>query len=105
MLRIAVTLVVAGLSYLWLERPIRVGNSSPRRLALAGGVGVALVSLLLMAGTDAHVPTQPQLDTARMPAGTDREGRLDLVLIGDSVAEKLGPALEESAEGRGLRSR
>jgi peptidoglycan/LPS O-acetylase OafA/YrhL len=100
-IRITASLGVAIASYLLLERPIRRGVL-PKGWAgpLAIG-GSALVAAAVVAATG-PLPSAPPSGS-----GSDSlvETSLDVLLVGDSVAQTLGPELQLEAQKRGLRAR
>jgi peptidoglycan/LPS O-acetylase OafA/YrhL len=102
--RITATLAVASVSYILLERPIRRGVASPLRLAWSGGVGAVLVVVALLASTPELPPSAPEHPTAVLVAVLPGQRGRDLVIVGDSVAQRLGGALGERAAARGLNS-
>ncbi len=100
--RIAPTLLVATLSYLALEQPIRSRARLRERApaaALAAGVGVLACVWLA-------TPSAPKIEAAREAAvpSTAPSGRLDVLLIGDSVAYALGEEFRKEAGRRGQRA-
>ncbi len=98
-IRIAASLGVAVVSYFALERPIRRGALSSRLMAGAGVASTVLVAVTLVAVT--RTPARDLANSAMLiPVGRDP----DLLLVGDSVAESLGPALRERAAARGLEA-
>ncbi len=104
--RIAASLAVAVLSYRFVERPIRSGAHSrvwEGRLAL---VGFALTAAVLVIATSQVMPAPSPVRVASETgsAGVARSSdRVDLFLVGDSVATKLAPRLGEMAGKRGLK--
>jgi len=97
--RIAASVAVASLSYVALERPIRRGALAPRSLAAAGAVGALLVVAALV-GATRPAPNLP--GEQRAGGGPAPDSTRSLVVVGDSVAETLGPALAGRAAARGL---
>jgi len=103
LLRMSVSIGVATVSYYALEQPIRRGIVAPRRLTAMGLSGSAVVVACLLAATRGAVHTE-KIATLREAAGpTADAGTPDVLLIGDSVAERLGGPLQERGAHRGLR--
>jgi lysophospholipase L1-like esterase len=99
-LRLGTSLAFAVVSYVALERPIRRGALSPRRaLASATGGALAVAALLVLA---THPPAATD-GPAPWRIEPDGEGSLNVLLVGDSVAESLVPLLRKPAQARGLR--
>jgi hypothetical protein len=97
-LRIALTLLVASVSYLVLELPIRRRRwlaKRPLPAALAAGAAV-LVAVWLA------TPVTPERDA---PPAQTADVDVDLLLLGDSVAFQLQEAFVEEAGRRGLAAR
>ena len=102
-LRVATTLVVASLSYVLIERPIRHATFTwPKRLGAVATVA-ATVTLLFTAvapATGSASPIGPVADQGEdrpglvwQPVVLDR-GSPSVVIVGDSVAAVLAPAFE-----------
>jgi len=102
--RVAMTLVIAALSYYLLEMPIREGRFPMRRVrVLAPGVAVAVVVGVLLATTGAP-PAKVEVTAADVRVPTADEARLGSVelrtrvmLVGDSVAGSLAPGIQRRA--------
>jgi peptidoglycan/LPS O-acetylase OafA/YrhL len=105
-LRIAATLALAVGSYVVVERPIRRGVLRGRtvRVALVGSLAVTTVAVVVVTAGVARVPgtdivqasgegNAVVLVPASIPEGTRR-----IMLVGDSGAIYLGPALADEAE-------
>jgi len=120
-LRITVTLVVAAISYRFIEMPIRRGilsRISGRTYALAAlpsaGALVALVSIMLTAQSEAtpepapiivaavqapaSPPKEPRVSPAEAKERKEFQGR-ELTAIGDSVLLGAKPVLEKEIPG------
>ena len=99
--RIAASLAVATLSYRLLERPIRRG-ALPR-----GWSGPLLVAGTAVVASAVVLATRPPPGTDRVPdpAGDPElaEGPMDILMIGDSLAQALGPQFSVESRHRGLR--
>ena len=96
---VVLTIVLAGLSFRFLETPIRSGGLAravPARLlpTSLGVVGALTVVASVLGGTPWNV-VLPAL------AGPNSDGRA-VVVVGDSVIQRLLPALDREASGRGL---
>ena len=103
-LRIAVTLAIAAASYHWLEMPVRRGRIRALRGAPAALAGVAVAAASIAIATRGAVPGS----TAEVRAGDvapSASSRLDVLVIGDSVAQSLVLAIDQVARERGLRAR
>jgi peptidoglycan/LPS O-acetylase OafA/YrhL len=115
--RLALTFAFAALSFYLVEQPIRYGSWSRGRtgIALAAGAGVATAVVIVVAtagGTPppAYLVANPDKPVTRaapavavVPASTESEvGVSRMLLVGDSVADSLGPALQAEAAARGV---
>ncbi len=94
-LRVAVTLVVAVVSYVALERPIRERRRLRKPVArFAAPVAAAAVAGLILSSTiDAPPPRRPITgELAKMPefGAPYPEGPLRVLVVGDSVAANIG---------------
>jgi peptidoglycan/LPS O-acetylase OafA/YrhL len=108
LLRVAVTLGVAVLSFRFVEQPIRRGALTGAKLRhfMLGGLGVSLVAVLVATAGTAQ-PTfvaRPRgsllgidNDYLQVPAEVP-EGTPKLLLVGDSGPMHLGPELVEAGE-------
>jgi len=105
-LRIAVTLALAVGSYVAVERPIRRGALRGRtvRLALVGSLAVTTVAVVVTTAGVARVPGTDIVQASGegnavvlVPASIP-EGARRIMLVGDSGAIYLGPALADEAE-------
>jgi peptidoglycan/LPS O-acetylase OafA/YrhL len=108
---IAVTLALAGLSYVLVERPIRRGSLKGRRVPVALVGAITACAVLILVVTAGKTPQQgPQLvaDQAgthkyplhSMPFPIPDKGP-KIMLVGDSGPIFLGPALTTAAAKRG----
>jgi peptidoglycan/LPS O-acetylase OafA/YrhL/lysophospholipase L1-like esterase len=97
--RVAASLGVAALSYRVVERPIRRGALPGGWPAALAFTGAALVAGALVMATPAPPPAAPQLETSQV-------AETHVLLLGDSLAQALAPALraEATAQGVGLHS-
>ncbi len=100
--RVAVTLAIAGASFLLLEQPIRRGALSARQWRVLGpAVAAGLVALTLVVTTSAAPPIAVASPSAsawsiRTTApGAPR--RVRVLVVGDSVAVSLFPGLQHTA--------
>ena len=103
-LRLAASVLVACGSYFLVEKPIRSRQISPSKLGVGGALAIVLVVASLLASTAPARRAAPE-EAAPLTSAHDGEGRLDILLIGDSVADSLGPEFVTRAGLRGLRSR
>ncbi|HMG43978.1 MAG TPA: acyltransferase family protein [Acidimicrobiales bacterium] len=113
LLCIALTLTLATLSYVLVERPVRRGVVRGRRLLVAGavasvitlGAGVVATQGTPLADGPSGIPNGPLAGTdtiflhvpASVPPGATR-----LLLVGDSGAQYLGPELVDVAGESGV---
>jgi hypothetical protein len=121
LLRIAITVVAALLSYYFLEQPIRRGVLRPRLARLALPVSIVVVLGIVLAGTATSETTVPPIERVNHEPGDcgaaqqaerveaaaeledlgslgDRGDGLRVVVIGDSIACALLTGLEAVAE-------
>ncbi|MDP9091889.1 MAG: acyltransferase [Actinomycetota bacterium] len=92
--RVAVTVAVAALSYSFVEMPIRVGRMSGRRVvsaALASAVAIAVVVVAFPPSLPRTLRNQPIT-----LAGKGGSGSLTVLVAGDSWAQNMGYALRLS---------
>lgn len=104
LLRVAVTAALAGVSYVLVEQPVRVGRlrTFPVTALVPAGMAVCFVTVVLAtAGAPSSPPVASALGSSsasasspdpavRAPApAADRSGRLRLLLLGDSVANSI----------------
>ena len=89
-LRVAITLVVAVISYEFLERPIRAGTLFRGRAGAAAVVaaGVLIASSLILATSGGVDGSDPGLASRRLPDRTVA-GAPQVLFVGDSVAGTL----------------
>lgn len=99
-LRVLATLIVSWASYRWIEAPVRTGGVTKRVL---GGAALASVGAIvgLALWITAASATDPRSDRGVPPVARPGEP-IDLLLIGDSLAQILGPGFIEEASARGL---
>lgn len=97
-LRTGVAIAVAGVSYTWIEGPIRRREWPSQRLVRVG----ALAGVGLLAAIFAATPRPTVLDPAG-PRASFADGAIDLLVIGDSTALHLRDALLQRASERALR--
>jgi len=97
--RIGVAIVIAGLSYTWVEGPIRRREWPSQRLVRVG----ALAGVGLLAAIFAATPRTTLLD-ASGPHAPSVPGSIDLLVIGDSTALHLRDALVQRASERALQA-
>lgn len=84
LLRTAVTFAVAGLSYVLVERPVRLGDLGARQVLRGMAAAAIATSVLVLAGTVGAVSTDG--------GGSGEEvgrGDIPVVVVGDSVADGL----------------
>lgn len=96
--RLTVSLLVAVVSYRWLERPLREGALRPRVARFAAVTTPIAVAGVLWVGT--RVSARPAVPPDRswaddVPAGAKP---FTLVVFGDSLAERLVPAMSLAAD-------
>jgi peptidoglycan/LPS O-acetylase OafA/YrhL len=96
-LRVVVTLTIAAASYRWLEMPIRRGGVRALRSPVAALVGIAATAALIALATPAPMPVIAESAWAS-------DGRLDVLVIGDSVARSLVLGIDRVARERGLHA-
>jgi peptidoglycan/LPS O-acetylase OafA/YrhL len=88
--RVGVTLVIATLSFVLLEAPIRKGALAPRQWRILTPVAAAGLVLVILGATAAAVPTSVRTVDAAV-------GSPDLVLVvGDSVGLTVAPGLQRA---------
>lgn len=119
LLRVSATLALTTASFYLLERQVRHGKLSNRRLAVGVPIAFAVCATLLVAGTlgattnrfDAQTPLtlppmQPIPSGETGPPVTSPEGKLvvrSLAVVGDSVAVTIADGLGPAAERTGIR--
>jgi hypothetical protein len=92
-LRFAATFAVAGLSYRYVEQPIRVRGIPFGRLVVVPA-SIVLVVALLVAGTSPRLRgTRPLLLSAGLPRIGGDPAKFRVLMFGDSTANSLGWAL------------
>ena len=96
---VTLTIIAAGLSFRFYETPLRrrgLARSVPRRLlpTSLGAVGVLTLFTAALGGT-------PWNTVLPAVAGSTSDGKA-LVVVGDSVIQRLLPALDKEASARGL---
>ncbi len=114
-LRFAVTFVAAGLSYRYVEQPVRALTALPRvrrhRMALRAGGGAALlgliVSVLLVTAPYGSTATGSVLASPPAPGlvaagGASRAHPERALLVGDSLAVTLGEGLQVNSRSWGV---
>ncbi len=107
--RIAVTTVIAALSYYLLEMPIREGRfPGSRARILAPSAAVAVLAGVFLATAGAP-PAKVEISAADVRAPTRVESRVAgielptrVMLVGDSVAQSLAPGLQRRAASDGF---
>jgi peptidoglycan/LPS O-acetylase OafA/YrhL len=111
-LRVAVTLAVAALSFRYVERPIRRGNLSGKRLLAAGGGALAVTLVAVLVATTGAAPAT-EAGMAEVPVnGSDNPyylypsdipaGAARLLVVGDSGVIHLGAGLDALGEDQGV---
>jgi peptidoglycan/LPS O-acetylase OafA/YrhL len=110
-LRVAVTLAVAGLSYRFVEVPVRRGALPGRRLVVAGAGATAVTLAVVLVATGGERPATEAAFEDVPVEGSDNpfflypdsipDGATRVMLVGDSGVYHLGPALAEAGEGAG----
>jgi peptidoglycan/LPS O-acetylase OafA/YrhL/lysophospholipase L1-like esterase len=101
--RIGATLAVAAVSYVAIERPIRRGLLEPRRAVALLVAGTLVVCASVVVATRPPPAIEPSF--ARAPALAARsESGLEVLLIGDSLAQRLAPRFESAASERHWRT-
>jgi peptidoglycan/LPS O-acetylase OafA/YrhL len=100
--RVTASLLVGVVSYRVVERPIRRAPLSARRTGLLASAGAVVVALCVLAAT--HVPVEALAQQRSSSAVGDGAAAspTDVLLIGDSAAWMIGPALAAEARSRGL---
>ncbi len=88
--RVLLTLLLAGVSFVWIEEPIRHGGALPGRRGVRAAVAAsAVVAVLLVVatrdGATVVVASAPARPTAS-PAAPGRAGDRTVLVVGDSVA-------------------
>jgi peptidoglycan/LPS O-acetylase OafA/YrhL len=104
LLRFAASVLVACGSYFLVEKPIRSRQISVWKIGVGGVAAIALVVSSLLASTAVSRRAAPE-EPAPLASALETQGRLDILLIGDSVAESLGSEFVARARLRGLRGR
>jgi peptidoglycan/LPS O-acetylase OafA/YrhL len=115
--RLALTFGFAALSFYLVEKPIRYGSWSRGRtgIALAAGAGVATAVVIVVAtagGTPPPAylvanPDKPIRQSAPTPTAPPQKAEAALgvsrmLLVGDSIAGNIGPALADEAAKHGV---
>jgi peptidoglycan/LPS O-acetylase OafA/YrhL len=114
LLRIAVTVVLATVSYVAIERPVRNGAFPGWRAAVGAPVGMAVGVLAMLAAS--LVPAAAAAPAVKVPlpreakvaanvsAGAGHGARpVKVLLVGDSVAGSLGVGLSVAAPSYGVQ--
>ena len=101
--RVLVTFAIAGLMYRLVEQPIRsrrILNSNRRALQvlLATFAAVIALPLVVLAHPESPVVTEARVLTT-LPESAPTDGRLNLLVIGDSSAENVALALANASDG------
>jgi peptidoglycan/LPS O-acetylase OafA/YrhL len=115
--RLGLTFGIAALSYYLLEQPVRHGTwfrgKAGIAVAAVAGLTTAIVVVVVTAGgtpPPAYLVANPDRPVTRpapavavAPASTESEvGVSRMLLVGDSVADSLGPALQAEAAAHGV---
>ncbi|MFO0676207.1 MAG: acyltransferase family protein [Polyangiaceae bacterium] len=98
LLRLALTIAIAIVSYRFVEKPIRERGLTFGRPVLVVPATVALVAWLVVRATDASARPAPPPPPPPPPAPVAEAIRFRVLLVGDSTANSLGWSL------RGLRA-
>ncbi len=97
--RIAVTLVIAVASYVFLEQPIRHGAGAPAVWrVLTPAVAIVLVALLIGATDGAKAPAAAAASPDAVGAAVNRAGErgaTKIMIVGDSVSYEIGVGMKE----------
>ena len=107
--QIAATVTIAAASFYLIERPIRRGRLAgyaltPRRLAVIVPVAMAVISVIIVAGTSRAVAPAADLNAAPAPAGILGETSPDapvVAIAGDSIPAEIMSDLTREATARG----
>lgn len=104
-LAIAATLLLASISFRFIEQPIRHHTSwTNRQTLVSAAAALALASVTAVGLGSRYEP--PRWMTAEagvlVTAGFDNSPRMVIALVGDSVAASLVPGFEESTMSRGM---
>jgi peptidoglycan/LPS O-acetylase OafA/YrhL len=99
-LRLAITFAIAGLSYRFLERPIRRHGVPFIRAHFALPAAVTLAGLLIVSSTYARDGAAVDVGSVKSPASEDAPSlvRYRVVVFGDSTANSLGWGLRALRE-------
>ncbi len=107
--RIAATLAVAAASFYIVERPIRRGRLgsvqlTPGRLAVIVPISMAVMAIIIVAGTSRAVAPAVDLDVTEAPSALVPAASTSAPVVafaGDSIPKELMPQLTEEATRRG----
>ena len=105
-IRLAVTVALAAISYVVVERPIRRGSISMSwsRALLPAAFGLAAVALWLSTtGADATLPTSATLAHYRELVATTPAGVKRVLVVGDETALDLGLQVRSPVDRDGIR--
>ncbi|MFM8237933.1 MAG: SGNH hydrolase domain-containing protein, partial [Actinomycetota bacterium] len=104
-LRLAVTVAVATVSYAFVEQPIRAGTFRVRRPRVLLPAGAAALVGAIVLATAGAVPTEFRPASAgaieAVPVTVPAAPRV--MIVGDSVAYSMAPGLRAEADRRGWR--
>ena len=108
LVRVAATLVIATVSYMVIEQPVRRGRLTARAFLIVGpAVAVSVVALIVVVTSSAPPPiatasVSPSAWKPRTSVGASAPQRVRVLVVGDSVAVSLFPGLQHSANSAGV---